>query len=178
MLFAPVTPITTDLAALRDFFLAANAADLQAAYKTLAAASPDHPEVDDWQAVEFAFNRLFVGPRRLQAPPFASVYLDGQPDLMGVSTLRARQIYHAVGLASPWENAVPDDHIGLELDALRQIGMALSEVESDELCKYYHLLHDDLAAWTPRFCERVRAASDLPPAIRFVIDRLEQIVTR
>ena len=49
--------------ALRDFFAARNASEMECAYRSLAAAVPEAPHVvEDWETVEFAFNRLFVGP--------------------------------------------------------------------------------------------------------------------
>ncbi len=42
--------------------------------------------------------RLFVGPFALLAPPYGSVYLEGERRLMGDSTLAAGECYNEVGL--------------------------------------------------------------------------------
>ena len=55
----------------------------------------------DWDKLEFAFNRLFVGPRCPLAPPFASCYMDVERTLMGPTTLRVRGMRRACGLAAP-----------------------------------------------------------------------------
>lgn len=156
------------LAGLRDFFMAQNAVGLEAAYNRLAAAP-----VADWQNVEFAFNRLFVGPRALLAPPFASVYLEPEPQLMGRSTLNVRYLYQMMGLTSPWQNSLPDDHLGLELDAYYQLQTVLSQVDSAELKalrEYFLLGH--LNRWLPQFINRVKTTPDIPAPIILVVEQL------
>lgn len=157
------------LLTLRDFFMAQNAAGLAAAYSHLAAAPP----VPDWQNVEFAFNRLFVGPKAPIAPPFASIYLEPEPQLMGRSTLNVRYLYQMIGLTSPKQNSLPDDHLGLELDAYYQLQTVLSQVSSAELMalqEYFLIGH--LNRWLPKFISRVKAAPDTPVPIIFVVDQL------
>lgn len=162
------------LAALRDFFMAQNAAGLAAAYSHLAAARQQAaPPLADWQNVEFAFNRLFVGPKAPSAPPFASVYLEPEPQLMGRSTLNIRYLYQMMGLTSPWQNSLPDDHISLELDAYYQLQTVLSQVNPAELTalrEYFLLSHLD--RWLPKFISRVKTAPDTPAPIIFVVDCL------
>ena len=162
------------VAALRDFFVAHTGSDLSRSYQHLAAnCQAAAPAVDDWKHVEFAFNRLFVGPRALQAPPYASVYLDPEPRLMGQSTLQVREIYRLLGLTSPWHNSIPDDHISFELDAYRQLNIALARVESEEmqaLRQYFLLKH--MRAWIFQFVNRVKAADDVPEAILYTVDQL------
>src|SRR5690349_17543560 len=105
---------TTILQQLSRFFFASNTTEMMTSYGELALLFPV-PAVDDWSAVEFSFNRLFVGPRALLAPPYASIYLDGDNTrLMNESTMKIRQLYELVGLVSPWLNKIPDDHVALE----------------------------------------------------------------
>jgi len=155
--------------AIRDFFVAGNAHELEHAYRKLGEhIDADMPAVTDWQDVEFIFNRLFVGPAALEAPPFASVYLDAESLVMGKTTLDVRQMYSALGLESPWKNSVPDDHISLELDAvlaLKHIAGHDEEIAVQELDKQFF---GHLEAWVPRFTQRILDASSGHPAITFV----------
>ena len=122
------------LAALRDFFWAPNGAALRQAYADLAATAAltsavsmpgqADEESTDWQAVEFAFNRFFVGPQAVIAPPFASIYLDPEPQLMGRTTLQVRDLYRLLNLQPAGAGVIPDDHISFELDLYRQLLMA------------------------------------------------------
>ncbi len=168
------------LKAMRDFFSARNATELAAAYTYLADwVSQPAPVVTDWQPVEFAFNRLFVGPKTLLAPPFASVYLEPEPQLMGQSTLQVRQIYQLVGLESPWKNIIPEDHLSFELDAYRQLSIAAQQVQSKELQALQdYLLTRHLNIWLPQFIERVKTAVSVPAAIIFVVECLAAWLNR
>ncbi len=179
------------LIALRDFFAARDGAALAAALAALgSAAAPAQrvmaPPAAGPDDIEFAFNRLFVGPGALDAPPYASVYLDTESRLMAESTRQAAAVYDALGLHSPLSGSLPDDHIALELDAL----VAFAELregserndrphgrsqpwrgaELDALWRWF--LCEHVARWVPPFLERVRAARDVPPAIAEVATQL------
>lgn len=171
---------TAQLKGLRDFFSARNAAELEVAYAYLADwVSQPAPAVTDWQVVEFAFNRLFVGPRTPLAPPFASIYLEPEPQLMGQSTRQVRQIYELAGLQSPLKNIIPEDHLSFELDAYRQLSIALVGVPSAELTALRrYFLNRHLRRWLPQFISRVRSAEATPQAIHFVIDCLEALLAQ
>jgi TorA maturation chaperone TorD len=161
------------LAALQSFFVAAHGDEMAAAYEELAlVADEPAPYVDDWRQVEFAFNRLFVGPKSLLAPPYASVYLEPEPQLMGRTTLQIRELYTLLDLSSPWKNVVPDDHISLELDAYRQLlaAEAVTNAPELELARSYLATH--LRGWLPSFIARIQEAGVTPPAIWFVAARL------
>ena len=61
----------TTLTLLRNFFLARSGTELALACMALAGDSRVALQMGqtDWDEAEFAFNRLFVGPMALQAPP-------------------------------------------------------------------------------------------------------------
>lgn len=167
------------LKGLRDFFNARNAAELRTAYTYLADwVERPAPVVVDWQAVEFAFNRLFVGPKAPVAPPFASIYLEPEPQLMGQSTLQVRQLYALAGLQFRDKNIIPEDHISFELDVCRQLTLALTAVDSAELRMLYdYFVHRHLHGWLPQFIHHVHTADAVPNAIYFVIDCLDGWLT-
>ncbi len=166
---------TFQMKALSSFFAAQGASDLQVAYTDLADwVQQPAPVVTDWQAVEFSFNRLFVGPKAPIAPLFASVYLEAEPQLMGPSTMRVREIYALAGLRSPLKNQLPEDHISYELDCLRQFTVALNQIPSADEMKAMrdYLLFNHLQRWLPTFIKRVRRAENGHEAILFVVDCL------
>jgi TorA maturation chaperone TorD len=161
------------LLALRDFFMAGHAAEMAAAYEWLALVADEPPPyVEDWQQVAFAFNRLFVGPKALLAPPYASVYLDPEPQLMGRTTLQLRELYSVLDLNSPWKNTIPDDHISFELDAYRQLLAALAVTPVQELESARSFLAAHMRRWLPSFTARIQQAGVTPPAIWFVSAQL------
>jgi TorA maturation chaperone TorD len=105
--------------ALRDFFAATDAAALkEAACRIARSVGAEIPAHTDWTAAEYEFNRLFVGPAALQAPPFASAWTESDRALMGKAALEARETYHRLGLAVPGEGVIPDDHLAYELEAV------------------------------------------------------------
>ena len=100
------------LIGLRDFFMAENEDQLRLAYVAATGAlapgaipAPEAANVD-WEETLFGFNRLFVGPMALQAPPYSSVWLSPEPYLMGKSALDARHVYHMLGLESDRKSVV------------------------------------------------------------------------
>ncbi len=52
-----------------------------------------------WLEAEYDFNALFVGPGKLLAAPFASVYLEDDALVMGKATLEMREFMAALGLS-------------------------------------------------------------------------------
>ncbi|MBW1770891.1 MAG: molecular chaperone TorD family protein [Deltaproteobacteria bacterium] len=70
-------------------------------------------EIDDL-CVDFA--RLFVGPYALLAPPYGSVYLDGERKVMGDSTMDVCMRYAEVGLQLADHFKEVPDHIAAELE--------------------------------------------------------------
>lgn len=163
------------VSALRDFFMAGNRTELRTAYLALAQVAPQPaPRYPKWDELEFAFNRLFVGPKALFAPPYASVYLEPEPQVMGRTTLKIREFYRLLTLATPARHPLPDDHLGLELDAYYQLQIAATKVNSPELLVLLSALRDHLRQWVPLFVSRVHCAEGTPPALLFVVDQLTQ----
>ena len=128
---AQLAPLRRPALLLRDFFAARTREELRAAYAALAAHMPDgFPPLGDAEAarLEYAFNRLFVGPDALPAPPYASVYLDADPLHMGPSTLDMRALLHSLGLAAPHDGQ-PDDFLPYELEAWHALTLLLDGKE-------------------------------------------------
>lgn len=163
------------LVALRDFFAARDGRAMAAACVMLAQADPDGAPADTTSAdeLEFAFNRLFVGPGKVAAPPYASVYLESDHRLMGEATRRVAAIYDALGLSSPLPGSLPEDHLALELDAVLAFRALDRSAPSAELAALWtYFLHDHLALWLPSFVAAVRQAGQAPPAIGHAVAAL------
>ena len=149
---------------LRDFFLAENRSEMELSCQPLFKASQlPNPTVDEWCELEFAFNQLFVGPRSVFAPPFASVYLDEDRYVMGESTQSVRKIYQMIGLASPWEGKLPDDHISLELDACQHLHDTIERTDYSPLMPVYdYFLNSHMKTWVPAFRQKIQEMPDVP----------------
>lgn len=71
----------------------------------LFAREDDEPLPEAWQ-------RLFIGPWALPAPPWGSVWLDKESVLFGDSTLALREWMRATGIALSEQRSEPEDHFG------------------------------------------------------------------
>ena len=83
---------------------------------------------DDLDILSLDFSRLFLGPYKMHAPPFGSVYLDGERQIMGESTLEVRNKYKEAGLDISSDFRNPPDHIAAELEFM--YFLILKEIEA------------------------------------------------
>ncbi|MEG2171756.1 MAG: molecular chaperone TorD family protein [Desulfovibrionaceae bacterium] len=176
-------PATT-LALIRDFFVAKNPEMRKDSLLRLAHAYPLLPEAahilrlpDDsshpyWRELEYAFNRIFVGPGPIPAPPYASVYLNHDKCLMGTGTLRVRALMHSLHLSVPHEGHDPDDFLPYELDLYLAL-TALSPAAVDAQARHW-FLHEHLPHWLTLFIRQAQEANTTP-AIALVLHLLEHI---
>ena len=102
------------------------------------ATSSDEPLTDAWQ-------RLFIGPYALPAPPWGSVWLDKESVLFGDSTLALREWMRANGIGLSEQRAEPEDHFG----TLLLLAAWLCESGEDEA--FNQLLAWHILPWSGRF---------------------------
>lgn len=81
------------------------------------------------------FHRLFVGPEKLLAAPWGSVYMDRRGMLFGPSEQRVKTFMTSCGFAKTSDEHEPWDHFALELAFLSQLmsqtAVALAEEDSE-----------------------------------------------
>lgn len=77
------------------------------------------------------FDRLFVGPGHLLAPPWESVYLSQEKLMFGEETLAVRAFYARHGLQFVRKNKEPDDHLGLELIFLGELNTKAAQAAAE-----------------------------------------------
>lgn len=136
---------------LRDFFFARNRNELIDILKKLDSQNqPEDVSVD----IEYDFNSLFIGPGKLLAAPYASVYLDEGQLLMGDSTLSVRNFMLNYGVGVANNIGVPDDHISYEIEFIilllnkYQIDKQFSSILKQFCNQHFHL-------WMPPFIENI-----------------------
>jgi DMSO reductase family type II enzyme chaperone len=115
------------------------------------------------EQIKVDYARLFVGPYTLLAPPYGSVYLEGQHRVMGNSTLDVMKGYMEVGLSISEDFRDAPDHISAELEFMYYL--VLKEIEaiaggdytiaSDYLEKQKCFLENHLGVWISKFSTRV-----------------------
>lgn len=87
-----------------------------------------------FDAMRDDYAALFVGPTRLKAPPWESVYRSRDHILFEKQTREVRAFYAAFGLEFNGINKEPDDHFGLELLFLAHLlGQALARRDTGDV---------------------------------------------
>jgi len=71
--------------------------------------------------------RLFMGPFKLVAPPYGSVWLDQQKSVMGDSTAKVAAFYHANGLQLADDFHELPDHFAVELEFMSYLAFKQRE---------------------------------------------------
>ncbi|MEW6673512.1 MAG: molecular chaperone TorD family protein [Thermodesulfobacteriota bacterium] len=142
------------------------------------------------EALKVEFAKLFVGPYKLLAPPYGSVYLEGGRKVMGNSTMNVKEHYRNAGLDIADNFMDAPDHIAVELEFMHFL--VFKEVDSiqkkdpekaiERLYNQKLFLETHLGAWVPDFCGEVeRQAKDdfyhhLAVATRlFIAEEMEYI---
>ncbi|MCH5277442.1 MAG: molecular chaperone TorD family protein [Desulfovibrionaceae bacterium] len=179
---------------LRDLFAARDSGGLARALERLAAcgaedggAGGSRPDGEAprraplFPEAEYAFNRLFVGPDHVPAPPYASVYLDADPLLMGRATASMRELFRSLGLAVREEDNLPEDHLACELEAwlvLRSLaGTKDATLRQNVEEALVWLVDGHMRLWIPQFLSRARAEA-VPEALSGALNRLEAWLER
>ena len=118
-------------------------------------------ELDRIDILEVDYSRLFVGPFKLLAPPYESVYLDTGGQVVGDSTVNLRNLYLDEGIDVNIKE-VPD-HVAIELEFMYYlINKEISTINGgadDRLQnnrnKQLYFLNEYLYCWISQFCRAV-----------------------
>ena len=105
------------------------------------------------------FSKLFIGPYKLFAAPYGSVYLDGERKIMGDSTCDVRNRYMEVGLDVASNFKDTPDHITAELEfmyflifkEIEAFANSNTEMVISFIQKQKSFLEDHLLSWVPQF---------------------------
>ncbi|MDP2279677.1 MAG: molecular chaperone TorD family protein [Nitrospirota bacterium] len=115
-----------------------------------------------------AYAKLFVGPNELLAPPYGSIYLDGEKKLMGDSTMEVIKMYEEQGLSIDSEFRNLPDHITVELEFMYYLifkeAEAFEKSETDKALNFIKtqelFLDKFLARWVKPFCDKIKQGAD------------------
>ncbi len=115
-----------------------------------------------------AYAKLFVGPNELLAPPYGSVYLDGEKMVMGDSTMEVIKMYEEQGLSMDGEFRNLPDHITVELEFMYYLIFkeieALEKAALDTALDFIQtqgLFFDNfLRRWVKPFCDKIKEGTD------------------
>ncbi len=109
------------------------------------------------------YQRLFVGPSHLLAPPWESVYLTDEGLTFDRITLDVREFYRSHDLEFILINKKPDDHFGVELEFMANlINRQIQHLENKQFEEASFLMQEQetflrlhLTKWTPHFADSI-----------------------
>jgi len=112
--------------------------------------------------VIYDFNRLFVGPGKLLAPPYESYYRNYEKLLMQKETMAVREFYSSAGISVNRFNNEPDDFIALEFEFICYLlyKAAALLVDDPNQSDYYLELYEEfldrhLGKWVLNHCKDI-----------------------
>jgi len=109
------------------------------------------------------FHALLVGPHKLRAAPWSSVYMDKGGLLFGPTAQKVKGIFSQLGFAIPEGTAEPSDHIAYEwqflADLQKKIVLAWSDDDEKTAHETIPVLGDFFdscfSPWVIAFCDKV-----------------------
>jgi TorA maturation chaperone TorD len=119
------------------------------------------PPAVELLSLRIDFTRLFVGPFKLLAPPYGSVYLEHNK-FMGDSTIDVGKFYENEDLDIVIKDA--PDHITMELEFMHYLVVKQNQATNEENLQNIQLyqqkqktfLFSHLARWVPKFTENIQ----------------------
>ncbi len=129
----------------------------------------------DREPVSVAFAKLFIGPFEIDAPPYASLYLDPERRLMGPVSLAVAEFYAEAGLGPSAEGPRDaPDHVTHELEFMYFLAFESARsgdpIWMDRAARFWRT---HLGDWLPRFAESLMRAERHP-----VYDALGKLLLR
>lgn len=120
------------------------------------------------QLVEYS--RLFLGPFKLVAPPYGSVWLDKTKTVMGDSTAQVAAVYQTHGLQLADDFPELPDHIAVELEFLSYLAFQQRQAQAtgnqDEATRLattqLGFINELLTPWLTPFCQAIIEDGEAP----------------
>lgn len=113
------------------------------------------------------YTRLFIGPNKMPAPPWESVFRTEERLLFQESTLEIRRCYLKYNFLPLEYPHVADDHLALELDFMASLSSLAEKAYSDgdfnqlqEILKdQKEFLENHLLLWIPEFAQKIQESA-------------------
>jgi TorA maturation chaperone TorD len=116
------------------------------------------------------YSRLFLGPFKLVAPPYGSVWLDRTKTVMGTTTAQVAAVYQTHGLHLADDFPELPDHIAVELEFLSFLAFQQRQAHAtgnrEEAARFataqLAFINEFLAPWLTPFCQAIIEDGEAP----------------
>ena len=88
-------------------------------------------------AEQLAYTRLFIGSMRMEAPPYASYYLEEEHTLFGQAAVEVESIYRQFGIELDSKEIAPPDHLRYLLAFLSLLAQRYEETGEEAFAEAY-----------------------------------------
>lgn len=135
------------------------------------------------QEMKPEYARLFLGPKKLIAPPYESVYRSTNRSLYGEATEQVKEFYQNAGMMMGEKANLPEDFIGTELEFMYWMSHRMyqaCEAEQVELVQkmaiyQYEFLVQHMLEWVGEFAKDVREGSTMT-YFKVAVDYLDEFI--
>lgn len=111
--------------------------------------------------------QLYVGPGRMEVPPWESVYRNDERRLFDQHTLQVRETYARHGMEFVKKNKTPEDHISIELEFMRIVterllkAIDLQDEKAERILiqEQLEFLNGHMLVWMPFFIDLTRKSA-------------------
>ena len=118
---------------------------------------------NDFDEIQRAYAKLFLGPFEIQAPPYASYYLEPTKQLMGEISAWVSEKYAEAGLEPGVAPTELPDHISLEFEYLYYVLFNyISKEDKHWLDSYSTFLKQHMDQWVDSFAAQIDNANSHP----------------
>ncbi|MBO4352496.1 MAG: molecular chaperone TorD family protein [Eggerthellaceae bacterium] len=105
-------------------------------------------QFDTRTAEQLAYTRLFIGSMRMEAPPYASYYLEREHTLFGQAAVEVESIYNQFGIELGEKEIEPPDHLRFLLAFLSLLAGRYEETGEEAFAEAYADFRDEyLFTW-------------------------------
>lgn len=117
----------------------------------------------DRTAEQLAYTRLFIGSFKMEAPPYASYYLEENHTINGQAAVEVAAIYAQFGIELDPKEKAPADHLRYLLAFLSLLAKRFEETGEEVFAEAYRDFREDyVLTWIGAFRTRVDEYAEAP----------------
>ena len=132
---------------------------------------------EDRTAEQLAYTRLFIGSFKMEAPPYASYYLEEDHTINGRAALEVAAVYRQFGIELDSKEFAPADHLRYLLSFLYLMAVRYEETGEEAFAEAYEDFRDEyVLTWIDAFqalVDRYAEAPYYPALVSLIVDVLK-----